>query len=129
MDKTEFVKQGFIKRAQEFGATIYEAEEIYKKALDDQSLNHLIEQFKHRYGPIAAGTGGAVLGGTAGLGVGGVLGGLSGLADGTQDEKGKTHRIANMFHHAGVGAGLGGSIGAIGGGLASANIANQYMNH
>ena len=121
----EAYRIGFMKRAQEYGMTQMQAKVVFEKKASIPSdlsswLGHHSTDLtpEGRYIPAEAAQDLLpVLGGYAGVG----LGGLTGAMIPSRDEKGETHRLRNAITGAGIG-GLGGAgLGALGSGAIMAD--------
>jgi len=105
----DLIKQGFIKRAKDYGIESDVALWIFKQADLSTALSMANQTGAYTGG--ASAINGAGLGGLAGAAIGGV----SGLMNDTPDENGETHRLWNGVKGLGIGAGVGAGLGAAGG--------------
>lgn len=116
------IKEGFIKRAQDFNILIPQANWLFKQAFHGDAITA---------GLLAGNAAGSALA-LPGLYLGGGIGAASGLLDGTKDEKGETHRFKNMIYGLGKGGLTGGlagyGLGAVGAGVPSALLADKVLS-
>ncbi len=140
MDKDKF-KEGFIKRAKQFGISEKQANHVFlktegmikqtptvehknfkpmfKKA--SNGVTDIIDSFRNGTNDIANHLNpnydhnlkeSTALGGFGGLALGGGLGALTGLADDRKDEHGETHRLSSMINRGLIGGAIGFGAGA-----------------
>lgn len=105
----ELIKQGFVKRASNYGIDPTKAGWLFKQA--DAGLAGSLGNAAGDYFGGAGVTNGVGIGGL----VGGAIGGINGLMNDTPDENGETHRMWNGLKGLGTGAGIGAGVGGAAG--------------
>lgn len=132
-NKESAFKEGFIKKAQEYGFNIKQAEYLFSKKANmggdvaswaGRTAADLLPPGMAMDSSTAA-VASPFVGGVAGAGLGGLLGGGLGALNGKKDEKGETHRFRNAL----VGALTGGGLGGLAGGAAGLGVGGAVASH
>lgn len=141
-------KEGFIKRAREYGVSKPQAENLYKISglqewlaeqtgkgigsmdtfMNNGTGSHAFGQLGQKYDMSGLETLLAPGGAVAGAGIGALGGGTIGALNGKKDEHGETHRVRNALLGV-LGGGLGGAALGAGTGYAAGNAVNEHPSN